>query len=294
MNLRAELVDRAIFYDPKTNTYYVHYNLTDTHTTTGFPSLEDARAFRDKVYEEKMRLKLVKMHEMAYKKEKELIFKEMVFPYNLLEDARIKLEDISEQMVEDVPDMIQELTPREEECLTKRYLDHMTLEEIAQDYNLTRERVRQIICKALARIRHKLLRKEKEQLINFQKEEIEKSIKNQEETLAKQRQELIDEFKRTGVFDEKMEIAFGKPRIAAPGSLSGLDLEELELSVRSYNCLRRAGITTVTELLKLRYPQDYMRIRNLGKKSMLEIVDNLRKKGFDVEEYERRRNRNID
>jgi len=53
-----------------------------------------------------------------------------------------------------------------------------------------------------------------------------------------------------------------------------MTIEELDLSVRSYNCLKRAGINTVEELIK-RTEQDIMKVRNLGKKSLQEIKEKL-------------------
>ena len=49
-----------------------------------------------------------------------------------------------------------------------------------------------------------------------------------------------------------------------------MTIEELDLSVRSYNCLKRAGINTVEELTN-RSEDDMMKVRNLGKKSLEEV-----------------------
>jgi ribosomal protein L15 len=49
-----------------------------------------------------------------------------------------------------------------------------------------------------------------------------------------------------------------------------MTVEELDLSVRSYNCLKRAGINTVEELIQ-RTEEDMMKVRNLGKKSLEEV-----------------------
>ena len=51
-------------------------------------------------------------------------------------------------------------------------------------------------------------------------------------------------------------------------------IEELELSVRSYNCLKRAGITTVDELIQ-KTEDEMMHVRNLGKKSLKEVKDKI-------------------
>ncbi|NLJ77937.1 MAG: DNA-directed RNA polymerase subunit alpha [Tissierellia bacterium] len=53
-----------------------------------------------------------------------------------------------------------------------------------------------------------------------------------------------------------------------------MTVEELDLSVRSYNCLKRAGIDTVDELIQ-RTEEDMMKVRNLGKKSLAEVKGKL-------------------
>jgi len=53
-----------------------------------------------------------------------------------------------------------------------------------------------------------------------------------------------------------------------------MSIEELDLSVRSYNCLKRAGINTVEELLR-RNEDEMMKVRNLGRKSLEEVVKKL-------------------
>jgi len=62
-------------------------------------------------------------------------------------------------------------------------------------------------------------------------------------------------------------------------------IEELELSVRSSNCLKRAGINTVEELVD-KTEDDLMRVRNLGKKSLQEIKDKLDELDLDLKENE--------
>lgn len=62
-------------------------------------------------------------------------------------------------------------------------------------------------------------------------------------------------------------------------------IEELELSVRSYNCLKRAGISTVSELCE-KTPDDMMRVRNLGRKSLDEVLDKLKELGLELKSQE--------
>jgi len=60
-----------------------------------------------------------------------------------------------------------------------------------------------------------------------------------------------------------------------------MTIEELELSVRSFNCLKRAGINTV-EYLVNKSPEDMMKVRNLGKKSFDEVKAKLQSLGCDL------------
>ena len=60
-----------------------------------------------------------------------------------------------------------------------------------------------------------------------------------------------------------------------------MTIEELELSVRSFNCLKRAGINTVDDLIN-KSPEDMMKVRNLGKKSFDEVKAKLNSLGFDL------------
>lgn len=62
-------------------------------------------------------------------------------------------------------------------------------------------------------------------------------------------------------------------------------IEDLDLSVRSYNCLKRAGIQTVEELT-MRTEDEMMRVRNLGKKSLKEVKDKLLDLGLNFKSFE--------
>lgn len=60
-----------------------------------------------------------------------------------------------------------------------------------------------------------------------------------------------------------------------------MNIDELELSVRSYNCLKRAGINTVEELCN-RTSKDMMKVRNLGRKSLEEVLAKLKELGLSL------------
>ncbi len=89
--------------------------------------------------------------------------------------------------------------------------------------------------------------------------------------------DLSEAASRTEVMSSKKEDA--KTDIAS------MIIDELELSVRSYNCLKRAGINTVAELTN-KTMDDMMKVRNLGRKSMEEVVAKLKELGLELSSSE--------
>ena len=89
--------------------------------------------------------------------------------------------------------------------------------------------------------------------------------------------DLSETAKNTQVMIEKEESKREK--------ILEMPIEELELSVRSYNCLKRAGITTVQDLAN-KSESDMMKVRNLGKKSLDEVVNKLHSLGLEFAEDE--------
>ena len=75
--------------------------------------------------------------------------------------------------------------------------------------------------------------------------------------------DLSDKGKSTEIMVEKDEG--GKEKVLE------MTIEELDLSVRSFNCLKRAGINTVEDLIN-RSEEDMMKVRNLGRKSLEEVI----------------------
>ena len=64
-----------------------------------------------------------------------------------------------------------------------------------------------------------------------------------------------------------------------------MTIEELDLSVRSFNCLKRAGINTVSDLIN-KSEEEMMKVRNLGKKSFDEVKEKLQSLGYDLSSEE--------
>ena len=64
-----------------------------------------------------------------------------------------------------------------------------------------------------------------------------------------------------------------------------MTIEDLDLSVRSFNCLKRAGINTVDDLIN-KSEEEMMKVRNLGKKSFDEVKEKLQQLGFNLSSEE--------
>jgi len=83
--------------------------------------------------------------------------------------------------------------------------------------------------------------------------------------------DLSDQAKHTEIMVEKEETKKEK--------VLEMTIEELDLSVRSYNCLKRAGINTVEDLTN-KTEEDMMKVRNLGRKSLEEVLQKLQALGL--------------
>ena len=82
-----------------------------------------------------------------------------------------------------------------------------------------------------------------------------------------------------GKFDN-LSLLKDETEVSDEPQLENISIEDLDLSVRSYNCLKRAGIANVSDLIK-KSEADMMKVRNLGKKSLKEVKDKLRERGLN-------------
>jgi DNA-directed RNA polymerase subunit alpha len=80
--------------------------------------------------------------------------------------------------------------------------------------------------------------------------------------------------------DVKAEVVSEEP-VDSKSKTMEMTIEDLDLSVRSYNCLKRAGIHTVAELA-LKSEEDMMKVRNLGRKSLEEVKKKLIELGLGL------------
>ena len=101
---------------------------------------------------------------------------------------------------------------------------------------------------------------------------------------AKIMQEHLNLFIQLTDATGSMEIMVEKEEDQKEKALE-MTIEELELSVRSFNCLKRAAINTVEELTN-RTPEDMMKVRNLGRKSLEEVLAKLKELGLELSQGE--------
>ena len=83
---------------------------------------------------------------------------------------------------------------------------------------------------------------------------------------------------------EDVEV-IAESKVETTNKFQNMTIDDLELSVRSNNCLKRAGIQTVEELIQ-KTEEDMMKVRNLGKKSLKEIKEVIASYGLSFKSYE--------
>lgn len=210
-----------------------------------------------------------------------------VFPYNLVDalngvpsghgidrDSAVLTEfyngitvPFSKDQIDGLHIAIDSLTEREQKIIKEKYVERKTLDNIAHEFNITRERVRQIEAKALRKLKHpsrfRLIRD------GYKSCQIPKSMKDPEELAG-----------RSGITGQDV----GK-EIKLYHNAESTPIENLDLSVRSYNCLRRSGFKTVKDLVDFikEAGVKWTRIRNFGEKSVVEVTVKLKEIGINVE-----------
>ncbi len=85
--------------------------------------------------------------------------------------------------------------------------------------------------------------------------------------------------------DAKNAVIMVEPEETKKVKVLEMTIEELDLSVRSFNCLKRAGIDTVEDLIN-RTEEDMIKVRNLGRKSLEEVIQKLHSLGLDLKKVE--------
>lgn len=196
--------------------------------------------------------------------------------YVMLMKSTFKMEDPNlDCMVVDpkiIDEKIETLTWREKVVLKERFgLETgkpKLSSEVSQEFEISRERTRQIEDKALRKLRHPSKRREiDENMLSYNlKENMDKK---------KELEERIEMFEGNKTEYERKEAEDKlNEEIRALNRLKNIN--ELGLTTRTYNCLHRKGIETVEELTKYTV-EDIWKIRNMGRKSFAEILRKTRR-----------------
>lgn len=200
--------------------------------------------------------------------------KNLPWPYNLLNDVfGYDFEEIDNDQMRGLEYAIGTLTERERNSLLESYSNGATIEQIAAIYNVTRSRIQQIMQKGIRKLRHpSRARYITKGYFVASGELFEKAFERWLPEIERAKEAAEQKISEYEAMAKGVEV---KP----VNGNRGMHIDDMFLSVRAYNCLRRAGYDTVDKILAAEGWQ--MRtIRNLGQKSLDEIYKKLRDLGF--------------
>lgn len=164
---------------------------------------------------------------------------------------------------------------REQECIYMYFKNGMTLKEISTVYGLTVERIRQIMSKALRKLRHPA----RFQFIKHGADgsKIYRDVSSLESIKASLECKVDILKKELEVLEAKCNL-IGKESEQKDDSDKFGILLDMELSVRTFNCLARANCKTLPEIIKLVSSGEVINLRNFGKRSLNELLTVLKEK----------------
>ena len=210
---------------------------------------------------------------------KEANTKKLEYPFNLLwavtEDEEIlENADTISDLSGSVEYALCTLSDREKDIIIKRFMCKLTYKEIGDLFGVTRERIRQVEAKALRKLRYPSRLKYLTKGLFGIVEEIKTDYYRK---FADLEAKLIELCK----VNEKAADKIIEEHSALRKAYKADGIEQVDFSVRTYNCLKRHGIETMSELATLRY-DEIVKIRNLGRKCVKEIIDKLKEYGYTV------------
>ena len=197
-----------------------------------------------------------------------------LYPFNLAMAIFCDEERAMQIYIPGIESVLSTLTERESTVLKLRYREKKTLVETGREFNITRERVRQIEAKALRKMRHPS-RAKAITAVSFEQ------FKEQSDKYFK----LSQEYELLKSAFESVTNQTAEPSVIIPMAKLSETMQnplcDLELSVRSYNCLKRAGKNTLHDVCKMT-ESELQRVRNLGRKSYEEVIRKLQEYGLSL------------
>jgi hypothetical protein len=197
-----------------------------------------------------------------------------IYPFNLARAIFQSEEDALKIYLPGLSLALATLNEREQDVLKRRFSEKLTLRAVGKIHGLTQERARQIEAKALRKLRMPSLKNMfvavplteiKEQNIEYQK-------------LSREHELLATAF-------EMLTAKKADPEVVVPLAEMAVTMQtpisDLDLSVRSFNCLKQAGKNTLRDIVEMT-EDDLLQIRNLGRKSAEEIIGKIKSYGLDL------------
>ena len=248
----------------KNNPYYCLYiSNNQIKFKQNYDTLDEALAVRDRIVR---RLELQRIEKLKV----DLKLKE--YPYNLIDALDLEPVDVIENFESRLNRIFLEyMTSRDQFVLMQIYSCQRTFEEVARFMDISSSRVQQIHAKALRRL-------------HYHKKYLLTGIYSEPEHMARKKfEEYILSMRDSWTYESALDYIKNHKKTYCPIKEDNID--DLELSIRSSNCLKRAGITSVQQLTE-KTVEDMMKVRNLGKKSLKEIRNKLQSLGLDFKDYE--------
>lgn len=236
---------------------------------------------------------------------------EAPYPYNLLDEV---FREPVDWMIRDdyVEQALNTLTDKEHMIVYYRYHDGLTLAEIGKKYGVSRERIRQVLLKAVMKLRHPTRKNilqsgfhsfeeidayavkklavldEKEKFLN----EFEAKLYKKSDVITeneREQQAVLDALRLAQVhldaaIRNTSEINFRNAAKCLKHCIPKYTVEELDFTVRAYNCLKRSGVNTLSDILNMG-EKELMNVHNIGKKCMDEIIEKVTAMGYSKEDW---------
>lgn len=240
-----------------------------------------------------------KYEEILNSKDSEYTIDLVPWPYNIMEQTigtKLTVPATSDQ-INGLNMAIATLSERDQKICRMRYEQMMTLDDIGATYDITRERVRQIVNKIIRKLQRPtctnyiLYGESGSEYLKVLNDKA-KELKRREEQLDRLQSELnmriaasfgsnevlnipVSATTQSDIMNKRGEHRSYMYKIAEDDCSK--EFLELELSVRSFNCLSRAHARTVEKVVELIENDGLIKLRNLGRKSYEEIVTKVKK-----------------